>query len=336
MDEPVRNVTIRGITLTGTRPTYLDPHGLPSAGDWGMARLAAIHAKGTVGLLIESCLFQRLDGNAILFDGYNRESVVTKNEIFLIGSSGIVLWGYEHYGDGTGGEQPRGTVVTSNFCHEIGSAEVISFSRYLVILIFHRHSHQDAYVVLIAALLHHTHRCAYPSGIYQKQSSCYFHAVSAQSTIRNNLFFNGPRAMVNFNDGFGGGHDLGSNLIFNACRLHTHTPPPPPPIFMCMHEPCHCLSDPWDRLTLTLTLTLSDPRDAAAEKARITALSILGDDSLTSQTSLMMAFRAVSRSILGCITTSSSPTTLRTAAATTTTTGARGTWSKITSVSTAA
>ena len=33
-------------------------------------------------------------------------------------------------------------------------------------------------------------------GIYQKQSSCYFHAVSAQSTVTNNLFFNGPRAMV--------------------------------------------------------------------------------------------------------------------------------------------
>ena len=55
-------------------------------------------------------------------------------------------------------------------------------------------------------------------GLYQKQSSCFFQAVSAQNTITNNLFFNGPRAMVNFNDGFGGGHELGNNLIFNTCR----------------------------------------------------------------------------------------------------------------------
>lgn len=55
-------------------------------------------------------------------------------------------------------------------------------------------------------------------GIYQKQSSCYFHAVSAQSVVRRNIFFNGPRAMVNFNDNFGGGHELLLNLIFNSCR----------------------------------------------------------------------------------------------------------------------
>eukprot|EP00041_Stephanoeca_diplocostata_P018366 m.384336 g.384336 ORF g.384336 m.384336 type:complete len:180 (+) comp20990_c0_seq4:177-716(+) len=39
-----------------------------------------------------------------------------------------------------------------------------------------------------------------------------------QSTIRNNLFYNGPRAMVNFNDNFGGGHDLGYNMLYNSCR----------------------------------------------------------------------------------------------------------------------
>ena len=33
-------------------------------------------------------------------------------------------------------------------------------------------------------------------GLYQKQSSCFFQAVSAQSTIQRNIFYNGPRAMV--------------------------------------------------------------------------------------------------------------------------------------------
>jgi len=149
---PVEGVEISGVTLTGTRPTYLEPHGLPSAGDWGMERLAAIRAKGSKNLSVTDCLFQRLDGNALMLDGYNRHAELSSNEFFLIGNSAVVLWGYEHYGDGTGGEQPRLSTVNNNFCHEIG--------------------------------------------IYQKQSSCYFHAVSAQSTIQNNLFFNGPRAMV--------------------------------------------------------------------------------------------------------------------------------------------
>ena len=37
-------------------------------------------------------------------------------------------------------------------------------------------------------------------GLYQKQSSCFFQAVASQSTVTKNLFYNGPRAMVNFND----------------------------------------------------------------------------------------------------------------------------------------
>jgi len=210
LDAPVEKVVIHDVMFTGTRPAYLEPHGTPSAGDWGMTRLAAIHAKGTKGLDINSCHFDRLDGNAILLDGYNRNASITDNEFALLGASGIVLWGYEHYGDGTGGEQPRMTSVMSNFCHEIG--------------------------------------------IYQKQSSCYFHAVSAQSTIQNNLFFNGPRAMVNFNDNFGGGHDLGHNLIFNTCRessdhgafnswgrepYMTDVPPGPPsaePLYSRLHN----------------------------------------------------------------------------------------------------
>ena len=35
------------------------------------------------------------------------------------------------------------------------------------------------------------------------------------------VFFNGPRAGANFNDGFGGGNEVESNLIFNMCREST-------------------------------------------------------------------------------------------------------------------
>jgi len=33
-----------------------------------------------------------------------------------------------------------------------------------------------------------------------------------------NVVFNGPRAGINFNDGFGGGTNVTKNLIFNQCR----------------------------------------------------------------------------------------------------------------------
>lgn len=55
-------------------------------------------------------------------------------------------------------------------------------------------------------------------GHYQKQSSCFFQAESAQTTIRGNICFNIPRAGVNFNDGFGGANVMTENLLFNTCR----------------------------------------------------------------------------------------------------------------------
>lgn len=33
-----------------------------------------------------------------------------------------------------------------------------------------------------------------------------------------NIFFNGPRAGINFNDGFGGGSNVTENLLLNTCR----------------------------------------------------------------------------------------------------------------------
>ena len=55
-------------------------------------------------------------------------------------------------------------------------------------------------------------------GVFGKQTSCYFQALSANATLRDNVCYNGPRAHVNFNDGFGGGTVMTGNLIFNAVR----------------------------------------------------------------------------------------------------------------------
>ena len=55
-------------------------------------------------------------------------------------------------------------------------------------------------------------------GIYGKQTSAFIQALACQTEIRDNVFFNGPRAGINFNDGFGGGNSVENNLIFNMVR----------------------------------------------------------------------------------------------------------------------
>ena len=57
---------------------------------------------------------------------------------------------------------------------------------------------------------------AHDIGLYEKQSSPLFQAKAALTTVRDSVFFNLPRAAVNFNDGFGGGNDLRNNLMFNG------------------------------------------------------------------------------------------------------------------------
>ena len=41
---------------------------------------------------------------------------------------------------------------------------------------------------------------------------------TAQSRVLSNVFFNGPRAGINMNDGFGGGDEIAYNLVFSTCR----------------------------------------------------------------------------------------------------------------------
>ena len=54
-------------------------------------------------------------------------------------------------------------------------------------------------------------------GLYQLQSSLLFQAKSCLNYMSNNIVFNIPRAAILFNDAFGGGNEVISNLIFNTC-----------------------------------------------------------------------------------------------------------------------
>eukprot|EP01043_Picozoa_sp_COSAG02_P002412 COSAG02_NODE_55_length_43887_cov_30.660364_33_plen_712_part_00 len=59
---------------------------------------------------------------------------------------------------------------------------------------------------------------AHEWGHYEKQSSFWSNNKACLVNVENNIMFNAPRAGINFNDGFGGGTNVTSNLIFNQCR----------------------------------------------------------------------------------------------------------------------
>lgn len=55
-------------------------------------------------------------------------------------------------------------------------------------------------------------------GVFGKQTSAYFKAIAMGNLVRFNIMYNGPRAGVNFNDGFIGGEVLEGNILFNFVR----------------------------------------------------------------------------------------------------------------------
>lgn len=178
---PVRNVAFLGLGFRDTAHTYFEPHSMPSAGDWALARTAALIFEGTEGINVSGCVFERLDGHAVLISGYARNASVADNEMAWLGASGVVLWGRttgDPLGvdgwDATSGDQPRYTVVARNFVHEVG--------------------------------------------IWQKQSSLLFQAKTSDSLVEGNIFFNGPRAAINQNDGMAGGNVVTRNVLLNTCR----------------------------------------------------------------------------------------------------------------------
>ena len=38
---------------------YMEPHGVPSAGDWALERFAAVYLYGTEGGTLDGCTFER-------------------------------------------------------------------------------------------------------------------------------------------------------------------------------------------------------------------------------------------------------------------------------------
>eukprot|EP00052_Salpingoeca_macrocollata_P019021 m.157013 g.157013 ORF g.157013 m.157013 type:complete len:921 (+) comp20843_c1_seq1:32-2794(+) len=172
--DPIKGVSIKGLTFRDGAATFLDPHGMPSGGDWALQRTALLFFEGTEGVTVDGCTLIRNDGVGMMVSGYNRDTTFSNNEVVWNGDSALAGWGYSDGIDGTNGEQPRHTTIYNNFIHEIGH--------------------------------------------FEKQSSMWFQAITAQSNITNNIFFNGPRALINFNDGFGGANNLENNLLINSCR----------------------------------------------------------------------------------------------------------------------
>jgi hypothetical protein len=201
-DAPVTGVTLAGITFTAAAASILSPRGIPTGGDWSIARVGTITVEGAAGLTLQGLNFTRLDGTAVSLNGYTRDTTIAGCEFAWLGESAVASWGRADGADARRGTQPLRTNMTGCVCREIG--------------------------------------------IIEKQSSCYFGALSGAATVEGNLFYNMPRAAINFNDDSLGGSRVTRNLAFNTCResqdhgplyVNAHHAAPAPPCNLTPEHP---------------------------------------------------------------------------------------------------
>ncbi|MFT5129609.1 MAG: hypothetical protein ACI8W8_003234 [Rhodothermales bacterium] len=123
-DIPVRNLRIRGLTLThGARVTWTaTDKGLQH--DWAMHDKgnALIRFRGTENCEIQACHFVHSAGTAIRVDLYGQQNRVVGNHIEHVGGVGVLLCGY---GPGTK-DVNHHNMIANNHVHHVG--EIYSHS----------------------------------------------------------------------------------------------------------------------------------------------------------------------------------------------------------------
>eukprot|EP00967_Tisochrysis_lutea_P018151 scaffold20574_cov34-Tisochrysis_lutea.AAC.4 len=171
----------------------MDTHAVPSGGDWALDRNGAIFFQGTERVTVRNCSFERLDGNGVMISGYNRHIEISHSDFAYLGGNAIASWGYTNE---TSTDPGRPGIVLAN----APSAGVDGTDG--------EHPRHTTVTGCVAREI----------GLYEKQSSFYVQAKTAEARVVGNVFFNGPRAGINFNDGFGGGDEIARNLVFSTCR----------------------------------------------------------------------------------------------------------------------
>eukprot|EP01043_Picozoa_sp_COSAG02_P018683 COSAG02_NODE_878_length_16266_cov_8.886559_8_plen_461_part_00 len=190
----MRNVTIRGLTIRDAALTYLgrteaDIHYNPSDSDWAIQRSGAVLLSGTEGFTFEQNHVTRCDGNGLFLSDYNRNVAILGNEFSYTGDNAMSSFG------STGRCLYQNCSVSLDYNSGLDG----------------RPGNQPRYTRVVGNLVREL-------GLWQKQSGAWSQHLTAATHLESNVFFNGPHAAVDFNDGFGGGDVVTGNLmVCNSC-----------------------------------------------------------------------------------------------------------------------
>ena len=119
---PVANLTLSGLTLTATQPTYLSRRfRAPSGGDWSFSEAAAVVLTHTVDARVTGCSLATLGSNGVGVFGANLRATVDRTTFSRLGESAVVACGERGIlQDVRAAGMPVGTAVVDSVFSELG------------------------------------------------------------------------------------------------------------------------------------------------------------------------------------------------------------------------
>ncbi|MEO8535446.1 MAG: right-handed parallel beta-helix repeat-containing protein [Flavobacterium sp.] len=191
---PVKNISIEGITLTQTLRTFMDNKEPLLRSDWTIYRGGAVFYDGAVNCSLKNCTLTNLGGNAVFFNNYNRNCEVSGCLISEIGASAFCF-----VGDPNAVRSPSFQYYQYVPLEEMDRTSGPKNNNYPA----------DCKV---------SDNLMFNLGMVEKQSAGVQLSMCQSITISHNTIYDIPRAGVNVNEGTWGGHIIEYNDIFNTVK----------------------------------------------------------------------------------------------------------------------
>ncbi len=189
---PIQHLHLRGITFRHAAKTFMENREPLLRSDWTIFRGGAVEFTGTEDCSLDDCFLDRLGGNAVFVNGYNRRLNIERCHIFEAGANGIAF-----VGDPKAVRSPLFEYNQRQSLHDIDrqpGPQTGDFPR-------------DCLVD--NCLIHRT-------GRVEKQTAPIQIAMSKGIKVRHCSLYDVPRAGINIGDGCWGGHVIEFCDIFDT------------------------------------------------------------------------------------------------------------------------
>ncbi len=189
---PVKNLHMCGIIFRHAARTFMENREPLLRSDWTIYRGGAVILTGTDSCSLEDCFLDRLGGNAVFVNGYNRQAKFLRCRIFEAGANGIAF-----VGDPKAVRSPLFEYNERQSLNDIDRVPGPKTSDY------------PSNCLVENCLIHRT-------GRVEKQTAPIQIAMSKNITIRHCSLYEVPRAGINIGDGCWGGHVIEFCDIFDT------------------------------------------------------------------------------------------------------------------------